>query len=233
VAFAQQGYDVGVTWRSDEAGAEATADEVRAGGRRAHVARLDLEDAASAAGVIDALADTLGGLDVLVNNAGGGNAGPVLEAKLEDVARTLEVNVVGSFACAQAAARRMVRAGTAGRIVNVTSIHEHLPLPASADYVAAKHALGGLTKAMAIELAPHGITVNSVAPGQIATAMTGNEDADPQEIERPNIPLGRPGDAREVAAMIVALAGPQSGYTTGASLVVDGGMGLVGPALAN
>ncbi|MCW3005878.1 MAG: short-chain dehydrogenase/reductase [Solirubrobacterales bacterium] len=233
VALAQAGYDVGITWRSDQVGAQGTADEVRATGRAAHIAHLDLGDPATAAGIIDGLAEELGGLDVLVNNAGGGNAGPVLEIELDDLAQTLNVNVVGSFACAQAAARRMISAGTAGRIINVTSIHEHLPLPGAADYVAAKHALGGLTKSMALELAPHRITVNSVAPGQIATEMTGNDDVDPHTIERPKIPLRRPGDAREVAAMIVALAGPGGGYTTGASLLVDGGMALVGPALAN
>jgi NAD(P)-dependent dehydrogenase (short-subunit alcohol dehydrogenase family) len=233
VALARAGHDVGITWHSDEAEGEATAQEVRSTGRAARVARLELDDPASAARTIDELADALGGLDVLVNNAGGGNAGPFLEASLEDFERTLRSNVIGSFACAQAAARRMVRDGTAGRIVNVTSIHEHLPLPDASDYVTAKHGLGGLTKSMALELAPHGITVNAVAPGQIATKMTGHEDEDPRALERPNIPVGRPGDAREIAAMVVALTGPGSGYTTGASLIVDGGMALVGPALAN
>jgi NAD(P)-dependent dehydrogenase (short-subunit alcohol dehydrogenase family) len=233
VALAQAGYDVAITWRSDESGAQATARQVREAGRRAHVARLDLGDPAAAARVIEQLADALGGLDVLVNNAGGGNAGPFLEATLEDVEQTIRVNVLGTFACTQAAARRMVASGTRGRIVTVTSIHEHLPLPGATDYTTAKHALGGMTKNAAIELAEHGITVNAVAPGQIATAMTGNEDVDPQTVERPNIPAGRPGDAREVAAMIVALVGPGSAYTTGASLIVDGGLGLVGPALGN
>jgi NAD(P)-dependent dehydrogenase (short-subunit alcohol dehydrogenase family) len=233
VALAQAGYDVAITWRSDESGAQATARQVREAGRRAHVARLDLGDPAAAARVIEQQADALGGLDVLVNNAGGGNAGPFLEATLEDVEQTIRVNVLGTFACTQAAARRMVASGTRGRIVTVTSIHEHLPLPGATDYTTAKHALGGMTKNAAIELAEHGITVNAVAPGQIATAMTGNEDVDPQTVERPNIPAGRPGDAREVAAMIVALVGPGSAYTTGASLIVDGGLGLVGPALGN
>jgi NAD(P)-dependent dehydrogenase (short-subunit alcohol dehydrogenase family) len=233
VALAHAGHDVGITWRSDDAGAQQTAREVREAGRRAEIARLDLGDPAAAAGVIDALADALGGLDVLVNNAGGGNAGPFLEAALEDVEQTLRVNVLGTFACTQAAARRMAAAGAGGRIVIVTSIHEHLPLPGATDYTTAKHALGGMTKNAAIELARHGITVNAVAPGQIATAMTGNEDVDPHTVERENIPAGRPGDAREVAAMIVALVGPGSAYTTGASLIVDGGLGLVGPALGN
>jgi NAD(P)-dependent dehydrogenase (short-subunit alcohol dehydrogenase family) len=233
VALAQAGYDVGITWRSDDAGAHETARQVRDAGRRAEVAHLDLGDPAAAARVIDELAGALGGLDVLVNNAGGGNAGPFLEAAVEDVEQTLRVNVLGTFACTQAAARRMVAAGTPGRIVIVTSIHEHLPLPGATDYTTAKHALGGLTKNAAIELAEHGITVNAVAPGQIATAMTGNEDVDPHTVERPNIPARRPGDAREIAAMIVALVGPGSAYTTGASLIVDGGLGLVGPALGN
>jgi len=233
VALARAGYDVGITWRSDADGAEATAAEVRAAGRRAEVRHLDLDDPRNGPPVIDELADALGGLDVLVNNAGGGNAGPFLEADVETFARTVRVNLTGAFTCGQRAAQRMVRDGTRGRIVNVTSIHEHLPLPGSSDYVSAKHGLGGLTKAMALDLAEHGITVNAVAPGQIATAMTGMEDVDPQTIERPNIPLGRPGDAREVAAMIVALVGPGSGYATGASLIVDGGLGLVGPALGN
>jgi NAD(P)-dependent dehydrogenase (short-subunit alcohol dehydrogenase family) len=233
VALAQAGHDVGVTWHSDEEGAQRTAQEVRAAGRRAEVARLDLSDPPAAATVIEQLADALGGLDALVNNAGGGNAGPFLDVELDDFEATIRRNVLGTFATAQAGARRMVRDGTRGRIVIVTSIHEHLPLPAATDYVSAKHALGGLTKNMAIELAEHGITVNAVAPGQIATEMTGNEDVDPQSVQRPKIPAGRPGDAREIAAMIVALVGPGSGYTTGASLIVDGGLGLVGPALAN
>ncbi len=185
VALAHAGYDVGITWRSDEAGAQETAHQIADAGRRAEVARLELGDAPAAAGVIEALADALGGLDVLVNNAGGGNAGPLLEASLEDVASTIRANVLGTFACTQAAARRMVAHGTHGRIVTVTSIHEHQPLPGATDYTMAKHALGGMTKNAAIELGEHGITVNAVAPGQIATAMTGNEDVDPHTVGAP------------------------------------------------
>ena len=114
---------------------------------------LDLDDPGNGPPVIDELADALGGLDVLVNNAGGGNAGPFLEADVETFERTVRVNLTGSFTCAQRAAQRMVRDGTRGRIVNVTSIHEHQPLPGSSDYVSAKHGLGGLTKAMALDLA--------------------------------------------------------------------------------
>ncbi len=233
VALAQAGHDVGITWRSEDTAARETARRVRELGVRAELAQLELGDPAGAAATIEALTAALGGLDVLVNNAGGGNSGPFLEAALDDVEATLRANVLGTFACTQAAARHMIATGTRGRIVIVTSIHEHLPLPGATDYTMAKHALGGLTKNAAIELAGQGITINAVAPGQIATAMTGNEDVDPHTVARPNIPVGRPGHAREVAAMIAALVGPASAYTTGASLIVDGGLGLQGPALGN
>jgi len=177
--------------------------------------------------VIDDLAEALGGVDVLVNNAGTGASAPFLEHDFADWRRVLDVDLSGPFLCAQRAARRMVAAGRGGRIVNVTSVHEHVPLFGSSAYCAAKGGLGLLTKVMALELAPHGITVNAVAPGEIATPMTGQHDVDPAEQERPGIPLGRPGDAREIAAAIAYLASPEASYTTGASFVVDGGLLLM------
>jgi NAD(P)-dependent dehydrogenase (short-subunit alcohol dehydrogenase family) len=227
VALAEAGCDVGVTWHQDEQGAAETAAAVRAAGRRGAVARLDLTRPEEAAGVVDRLAEDLGGLDVLVNNAGTGVATPFLDQTLEDWQRVLEVDLTGAFVCAQAAARRMVAAGRGGRIVNVTSVHEHVPLEGAAAYCAAKGGLGLLTKVMALELAPHGITVNSVAPGEIATPMTGNEDVDPATVERPGIPTGRPGHAREIASAIAWLASEDASYTTGASFVVDGGLLLM------
>ena len=107
--------------------------------------------------------------------------------------------------------------------MNITSVHEHRPLVGSAAYCAAKGGLGLLTQTMALELAHHGITVNAVAPGEIATAMTGNEDVNPSGISRPGIPLGRPGDAREVAAVVAMLCRPEARYVTGASWAVNGG----------
>jgi NAD(P)-dependent dehydrogenase (short-subunit alcohol dehydrogenase family) len=143
---------------------------------------------------------------------------------------TLDVDLHGAFLCAQRAARRMVGQGRGGRIVNVTSVHEHVPLPESVAYVTAKHGLGGLTKQMALELAELRITVNAVAPGEIATPMTGNEDVDPRTLERPSIPAGRPGDANEVAALIAFLCTDAAAYITGSSYVIDGGL-LLTPAV--
>jgi NAD(P)-dependent dehydrogenase (short-subunit alcohol dehydrogenase family) len=231
VALAEQGCDLGITWYRDEAHAEGTAEEVRALGRRAEVRHLDLTRLPEAADVVDDLAEALGGVDVLVNDAGTGHSTPLLELDLGTWREVLATDLDGAFLCLQRAARRMVAAGRGGRIVNITSVHETQPRVGAAAYCAAKGGLGLLTKVAALELAEHGITVNSVAPGEIATPMTGQEDEDPTSPghERPGIPLGRPGSAREVAAVVALLASSESGYVTGASWPVDGGMLQMGP----
>jgi NAD(P)-dependent dehydrogenase (short-subunit alcohol dehydrogenase family) len=229
VALAGAGFDVGVTYRSDDKGAEGTATEVREAGRRCAVRRLDLTELPQAADVVDDLAETLGGLGVLVNCAGTGIATPVLDTEYAQWREVLAVDLDGPFLCAQRAARRMRDAGRGGRIINITSVHEHAPRVGAGAYCAAKGGLGMLTKVLAQELAADGITVNAVAPGEIATPMTGNEDVDPHTVRRPGVPLGRPGAAHEIAAVVALLASPDAGYVTGASWVVDGGMLLMGP----
>ena len=232
VALAQDGFDVGVTWHSDEEGARGTAREIADLGRRAEVRRLDLTSLPEAADHFDELCEALGGIDVLVNCAGAGASSPFVDADWDSWQSVLDVDLSGAFLCGQRAARRMIDQGRGGRIVNVTSVHEHVPLRGSAAYCAAKGGLGMLTKVMALELAEHGITVNSVAPGEIATPMTGNEDVDPDTIERPGIPMGRPGHAGEIAAVIAFLASPAASYVTGTSVVADGGL-LLMAAIAN
>jgi NAD(P)-dependent dehydrogenase (short-subunit alcohol dehydrogenase family) len=189
---------------------------------------MDLEADVHQSAVVDELADELGGVDVFVNNAGAGHEAPVLEMSLEDWRKTLDLDLTGAFLCLQKAGRRMVDQGRGGRLIAVTSIHEHLPLKDSAAYGAAKGGLGMLMKSLALELGRHGITANAVAPGEIATKMTGQEDQDPREEER-DLPVPRPGHAREIAGMVAFLASPEGAYTTGQSLIVDGGMALMGP----
>jgi NAD(P)-dependent dehydrogenase (short-subunit alcohol dehydrogenase family) len=229
VALARVGCDVGVTWHSDREGAERTAEEVRACGRRAEVHHLDLTRLPEAAAVVDDLADALGGVDVLVNGSGTGTATPLIDLDFDTWRRVLATDLDGAFLCLQRAARRMIAAGRGGRIVNITSVHEHAPRVGAAPYCAAKGGLGQLTRTAAIELAAHGITVNAVAPGEIATPMTGQEDTDPTSTRRPGIPLGRPANAWEVADVIVFLASSAASYVTGASWAVDGGMLQMGP----
>lgn len=226
VRLARDGFDVGVTWHSDREGAEDTAREIHGLGRRAVVRQLDVTNFGDAADAVDAVAAELDGIDVFVNNAGGGDTHPFLEFPLEDWQRALDLNLTGAFVCAQRAARIMVESETSGRIVNITSVHEHIPLRGAAAYCAAKGGLGLLTKVMALELAEHGITVNAVAPGEIATPMTGAHDEDPSEEDRPGLPAKRPGNAHEVAEMVAVLARPDARYTTGTSIVVDGGLML-------
>ncbi|TDL39039.1 SDR family oxidoreductase [Kocuria rosea] len=229
VALAAAGMDVGITWHRDEEGAERTAEEVRSYDRRAVVARLDTTELERCGAVVDGLVEGLGGLDVFVHNSGTGASVPFLETSLGTWRKVLATDLDGAFVCLQAAARHLVAAGRGGRLIAVTSVHEHVPRVGSSAYDAAKHGLGGLVKTIALEVGEHGITANSVAPGEIATPMTGQEDENPRAAHRPGVPLGRPGDAREVAAVIAFLASPASAYVTGASWVVDGGMVQMGP----
>lgn len=225
LALAEAGFDVGFTWLSDEDRARSAVAGIEEHGRRAEAREVDLHDAEAGARIVDELAEALGGVDVLVANAGYGTDAPYLEATAEDLRAVLEVNLVAAFLCGQAAARRMVAQGRGGRIIHITSVHEHLPLRGTSPYTASKHGLGGLTKVAAMELAEHGILVNAVAPGQIATKMTGQEDQEPAPSD--GIPLGRAGHAREIADVVVFLAGPGASYITGSSFVVDGGLHLI------
>ncbi len=207
--LAEKGYDVGITYHEDEAGAQETLAAVE-------------------------VADTFGRLDVLVNNAGTGDpTGDFLELSYDEWRRAMDTNLDGAFLCAQRAARRMVEAGNGGRIINITSVHEHIPRTGASAYSASKAGLGLLTKVMAMELAPYGIRVNAIAPGEISTPMTGDEDTDPHTIEKPNLPLGRPGHAREIAAWVSFLASEKASYATGSSFVVDGGLMLMAAELSS
>ncbi|MBT0769854.1 SDR family oxidoreductase [Kineosporia sp. J2-2] len=229
VALAAAGMDVALTWHSDEGGARRTAEEIQGLGRRAVTAQLDTSDLPGCGAVIDDLMDQLGGLDVFVNNAGTGDGKPFLDLDYETWRSTVATDLDGAFVCIQRAARRMVADGGQGRIIAITSVHETQPRVGAAAYDAAKHGLGGLIKTVALELGRHGITANSVAPGEIATPMTGQTDQDPHAVRRPGVPLGRPGDAREIAAVVTFLASPAASYVTGASWAVDGGMLNMGP----
>ncbi len=232
VIHAERGWDVGITYLDDDEGAREAAEEIEGHGRRCEVRELDLDDADRVQPLVEEMIDALGGCDLFVNNAGMGVYSPFLEFELSDWRKVLDVNLTGAFLAGQAAARWMVRNGVQGAIVNVSSVHEHVPLRENVAYCAAKGGMGLLTKVMALELAEHGIRVNSVAPGEISTPMTAQHDEDPREQERSQIPWGRPGHAREIGEWIAFVGSDAARYATGQSYVVDGGL-LLMAAIAN
>lgn len=185
---------------------------------RAHWLVGDVSEPETCERLVDETVDALGGIDVLVNNAGVTVAKPALELTAEDFDTIFGVDVRGAFLLAVAAGKRMRESG-GGVILNVTSVHEHVPRPGFALYSGAKAALGMVTRSLALELAKYGIRVNAVAPGAIATER--NEEAD--ELA-PEIPLGRAGEPEEVAALVSYLVCDEARYVTGASFLIDGGM---------
>jgi NAD(P)-dependent dehydrogenase (short-subunit alcohol dehydrogenase family) len=210
------GYALGFHTHRDDEDARACFEEAAARGPATWVVG-DLAEAGAAQRLVGETVAALGRLDVLVNNAGISVAKPALELTGDDFDAIFSVDVKGAFLLSVAAAKEMRRHG-GGAIVNVTSVHEHVPRAGFALYASAKAALGMLTRSLALELAPD-IRVNAVAPGAIATER--NVEAD--ELD-PEVPLGRPGTPAEVAALVSYLAGDDASYVSGASVLVDGAM---------
>ena len=174
---------------------------------------------------VEEAVDFLEQVDILVNNAGTNVPEPFLEVSEDNLDRMLAVNVKGVFLVAQAAARCMVERGEGGSIINISSQMGHVGASRRTVYCATKHAVEGLTKAMAVELAPHNVRVNSVAPTFVETPMTKPllEDETLREDTLSRIPLGRLGRVEDVTGAVLFLASPAAGLITGASLLVDGG----------
>jgi 3-oxoacyl-[acyl-carrier protein] reductase len=226
LALAGAGADVGVNWLDDRAAAERVSAEVEALGRRAVLVQGDVARAADAAAMVDAVAGRLGRLDVLVNNAGVYPRAPFLDLGEGEWDRVLDVNLKGSFLCAQAAARAMVRGGRGGAIVSLSSSAIR-GQPLGVHYSASKAGVIGMTRAMALALAPHRIRVNAVAPGLTDTAQPryGHSEAELEAMAR-EIPLGRMARPDDVADVVVFLASDDARWVTGQTVHVNGGQYL-------
>jgi len=219
-AMAAAGAAVMLVSRSAEE-LERAAAEIAAAGGSASAAVCDVTDAAAFGRLVERMDD----LDALVNNAGINVPQPFVDVEEETLDRILRVNVRAAFLAAQAAARRMIARGGGGAILNVTSQMGHVGAANRSAYCTSKHAVEGLTKALAVELAPHAIRVNAVAPTYVETPMTAPflADAAFRDDVVARIPLGRVGRIAEVAAGVVFLASPAASLITGTSLVIDGG----------
>ena len=217
-----QGATVGLTGRDGDA-LKALAEEL---GDRAHVLVADLADSDAIAALMGEAEAAMGKVDVLVNNAGLTRDGLAMRMKDEDWDAVIAVNLTAGFRLARSALRGMMRARF-GRIINITSVVGHVGNPGQANYVASKAGLTGMTKALAIEVATRGITVNCVAPGFIATAMTDGLSDDLKQGLMARIPTGRFGEPDDVASCVTFLASNEAGYVTGQTLHVNGGMAML------
>lgn len=229
--FARSGADVVVHYYSDHAGAEETAADVRSLGRRALVVQADVGDEAEVVRMFEELDAAFGQIDIMVNNAGHGGGGPSTTMALADWDRVLRTNLYGPFLCTQQASRRMLARGQGGRVIQITSVHEEACSAGGAAYCVSKGGLRNLMRSQAIELSPHGITVNSIAPGMIVTPMNqaAMEDDAVAEAAAAQIPVRRCGYPEDIATMATFLASDLAGYCTGSTYFVDGGWMLTYP----
>ncbi|WBV42254.1 SDR family NAD(P)-dependent oxidoreductase [Pseudoroseomonas cervicalis] len=223
LALAESGADIAVNYLDDSAAAEALCDRIRALGRRAVPLQADLSQPGAPAALVEAAAGALGGLGVLVNNAGIFPRIPFLEMQEAQWDAVLDLNLKASAFCGQAAARAMLAAGQGGVILNLSSSAVR-GSPLGAHYSASKAGLIGLTRAMALALGPHRIRVNAIAPGLTDTAQPrhGNSEAELRAMAE-SLPLGRMGRPEEIGAMAAYLASPAAAWITGQVFHVNGG----------
>ena len=223
VRLAEEGANVAVSYRSNDAAAEEAAEAVRATGVKCEVFKGDVSEPGDVEALFKGVSEAFGRVDILVNNAGITRDNLMMRMKGEEFDDVLKTNLKGTYLCTRAVLRPMVRARW-GRIVNVSSVVGLVGNAGQANYAASKAGIIGFTKSVAREVAQRGITANAVAPGYVETELTGSLPENVKEAIRTQVPMGRFGDAEEVAEVVAFLAGEGAGYVTGQTIAVDGGM---------
>lgn len=224
--LAARGASVAVNYAGSEQAAADVVATIAAGGGTATAIRADVSDAAESVGLVEQTIADLGGLDIIVNNAGITRDGLIVRMSDEDWADVIRINLTGVFNVTRAATRHLMKQ-RGGSIVNVTSVVGLVGNAGQANYVAAKAGVIGLTKSIARELAPRGVRANAVAPGFIETDMTAELSESIRENARKGIALGAFGSPEDVASAVAFLASDEARYITGQVLAVDGGMTFV------
>lgn len=224
--LAAEGAAVTLDYNTHRDEADAIAGEITSHGGKALVVQADVSRVADVQHLVQQTVATFGRLDILVNNAGIEKPAPLTEVTEDDWDRQIAVDLKGPYFATQAAARQMVAQGGGGCIINISSVHEDLPMPGNAIYCAAKGGLRMLTRTLANELAPHGIRIVNVGPGAIATPINKQTLEDPHKVQMllAEIPLKRIGQPEDVAAAVAWLASDEASYITGTTHFVDGGL---------
>ena len=226
ITMAREGASVVVDYVGKPGTADDTVNQIQSAGGKALAVEADVSQPDQVANLIGSAVSTFGKLDIFVNNAGIEYKHPITEFPLDQWNKIIAVNLTGPFLCIQAAAKQMMTQGGAGRIINISSVHQDLPMPTNAPYCASKGGLRMLMRTVAVELGPHGITVNNIGPGAVYTPIDADVQANP-EMEQAllaEIPLGRWGQPVEIANLAVFLASDDAAYITGSTYYIDGGM---------
>jgi glucose 1-dehydrogenase len=226
LAFADAGASVVVDYVGKPSVSEDTINKISAMGRKSLGVNADISLLSDVNNLIQEAVAAFGRLDIFVNNAGIEKKVAFVDYPLDEWHKIMAVNLTGPFLCSQAAAKQMIQQGKGGRIINISSIHEDLPMPTNAPYCASKGGLRMLMRTIAVELAPHQITVNNIGPGAIYTPIDKDVESDAKLGDQilAEIPMGRWGKPEEVAQLALYLASDAAAYVTGSTYFIDGGM---------
>jgi glucose 1-dehydrogenase len=224
--LAEEGCDVIINYHSHPESAEETAERIRKLGRKAVLVQADLSTTEGTSNLVQNSVEGLGGLDLLVNNAGLEKRANFWDITEQDYDLVLNTDLRGAFFTTQAFVKHLLAEKRPGKIINISSVHEELPFPHFTAYCASKGGMKMMMRNLAIELAPFGITVNNIAPGAIETPINKNLLNDPEKLKAllDNIPLNRLGKTTDVAGVVAFLASKDADYITGTTIFVDGGL---------